>query len=375
MLRDSKPDFTKWVVVERICSAPQDVWSERRPLSRTFFGANVRLKSAESHAMAAALNLLAQYGSDDEPREEAPSAGVFSAAPAAAAPPAAAAAAPLLAALPKPAARAPLFAGLPRPGAKRAKQAPGVFFRAVDYGDLPEGLLSDDDDDLGAAAAPAKRARGADDQPVLAESLPAPQRPLGGRRVEVEGAIAPAAEAAAPAAAASAAATAGNEAYRVGGGGGLVRGEHEGRSFLYDPVSGQYYWPEAPAGGAGGAAARPAGPARLPADPVAALEAALAAEAGPGGVQFREVSGAALRYMPPAARAEADAARAALGPEYEARLRADAGRAAGGIGKLAKSRHQLSSLLAHAKEQELRDLDRKAGASKTKAETQRKYGW
>jgi hypothetical protein len=335
--------------------------------------------------MAAALNLLAQYGSDDESGEEAPSAGVFSAAPAAAAPPAAAAAAPLLAALPKPAARAPLFAGLPRPGAKRAKQAPGIFFRAVDYGDLPEGLLSDDDDDddddLGAAAAPAKRARGADEQPVLADLLPAPQRPLGGRRVEVEGAAAPAAEAAAPAAAAaaaaaaSAAAPAGNEAYRVGGGGGLVRGEHEGRPFLYDPASGQYYWPEAPAAGASGAAARPAGPARPPADPVAALEAALAAEAGPGGVQFREVSGAALRYMPPAARAEADAARAALGPEYEARLRADAGRAAGGVSKLAKSRHQLSSLLEHAKEQELRDLDRKAGASKTKAETQRKYGW
>jgi proline-rich protein PRCC len=107
----------------------------------------------------------------------------------------------------------------------------------------------------------------------------------------------------------------------------------------------------------------------------ASLLAALGSEAaGSGGIKFKEISGAKLRVMEPGVRAEHDALRSALGSEYESKLRADAARV-GGVSKLAKRRHQLSSLYVQAKEQELDDLEKRATGMKTKAETHRKYGW
>lgn len=46
-----------------------------------------------------------------------------------------------------------------------------------------------------------------------------------------------------------------------------------------------------------------------------------------------------------------------------------------GPGKLAKRKHQIGSLYAHAKLKELEDFERRAAGMKTKAETQSKYGW
>lgn len=92
------------------------------------------------------------------------------------------------------------------------------------------------------------------------------------------------------------------------------------------------------------------------------------------GIKFKEISGASLRYMDPSARAEADGIRAALGPDYEGKLRVDAAKV-GGVSKMARRRHQLSSLYVQAKEQELEQLEKRATGMKTKAETQRKYGW
>ena len=92
------------------------------------------------------------------------------------------------------------------------------------------------------------------------------------------------------------------------------------------------------------------------------------------GINFKEISGASLRYMDPGARAEADGIRSALGADYESRLRADAAKM-GNVSKMARRRHQLSSLYVQAKEQELEQLEKRATGMKTKAETQRKYGW
>lgn len=92
------------------------------------------------------------------------------------------------------------------------------------------------------------------------------------------------------------------------------------------------------------------------------------------GINFKEISGADLRYMDPGARAEADGIRSALGADYESRLRADAAKM-GSVSKMARRRHQLSSLYVQAKEQELEQLEKRATGMKTKAETQRKYGW
>jgi hypothetical protein len=92
------------------------------------------------------------------------------------------------------------------------------------------------------------------------------------------------------------------------------------------------------------------------------------------GINFKEISGAALRYMDPGSRAEADGIRSALGADYEGRLRADAAKM-GNVSKMARRRHQLSSLYVQAKEHELEQLEKRATGMKTKAETQRKYGW
>ena len=44
-------------------------------------------------------------------------------------------------------------------------------------------------------------------------------------------------------------------------------------------------------------------------------------------------------------------------------------------GKLAKRRHQISSLYHYAKQKELEQLEVRGTGVKTKAETHRKYGW
>jgi proline-rich protein PRCC len=49
--------------------------------------------------------------------------------------------------------------------------------------------------------------------------------------------------------------------------------------------------------------------------------------------------------------------------------------AGGDPSKMAKRRHQISSLYHYTKQKELEQLEVRAAGSKTKAETQRKYGW
>ena len=59
-----------------------------------------------------------------------------------------------------------------------------------------------------------------------------------------------------------------------------------------------------------------------------------------------QVNQADLKYVHPAAREAAGGARAALGNDYEMQLRSEAGPMPG---KLAKRKHQISSLYHHAK--------------------------
>lgn len=43
--------------------------------------------------------------------------------------------------------------------------------------------------------------------------------------------------------------------------------------------------------------------------------------------------------------------------------------------KLAKRRHQIGSLYHYAKQKELEQLEQRSQGAKSKAETQKKYGW
>ncbi|KAL6782212.1 hypothetical protein ACKKBG_A05950 [Auxenochlorella protothecoides x Auxenochlorella symbiontica] len=90
------------------------------------------------------------------------------------------------------------------------------------------------------------------------------------------------------------------------------------------------------------------------------------------GIQFKEVNGAVLRYMDPGQRAELNAMRSALGSDYEARLRKEAGP---DVGKMQKRKHQIGSLFQQAKLQELEMLEKHAAGIRNKTETKRKYGW
>lgn len=91
-------------------------------------------------------------------------------------------------------------------------------------------------------------------------------------------------------------------------------------------------------------------------------------------VQFKEISADELRKTGHGPASDGDALRSALGPEYEDKLRTEAAKV-GGISSLAKKKHQLSSLFAQAKNQELEDLEKRSSGMRTKTETQRKYGW
>lgn len=94
----------------------------------------------------------------------------------------------------------------------------------------------------------------------------------------------------------------------------------------------------------------------------------------PDGVSIREISGASLRGHGSESIADTSGMRAALGDEYERKLRSEAARV-GNVSKLAKRKNQLSSLFVNAKAQEIEQMEKQATGAKTKTETQKKYGW
>lgn len=365
------------------------------------------------------MDLLGDYGSDSGSEPSSPTiARAGPSTSAAPAPPPASTFQPLstapataqplgnaLSSLPLPTSeRAPLFSGLPMPAIRR-KRITAKFSCGIDYGDAPQGATDDKDDALPASkrlkSGPSKGAS-------LSSFLPPPKNPGrmksngnggGGNSGPVLGSgfggldddIVPGAEDLSGMFLGR-----GDGDAREGEGGGVydaygsgqrtiggagpssaqpqsqsqsqshhIRGFHEGQEYIYDTITGQYYYPD------NGAAQH-----AQQASADAMLEAALAAESrgGGGGIQFKEVSGAQLRYMDPGQRAELNALRSAFGDDYESRLKSDAAKV-GAVSKLAKKKHQLASLYVQAKDQELEDMEKRATGAKTKAETQRKYGW
>jgi hypothetical protein len=141
----------------------------------------------------------------------------------------------------------------------------------------------------------------------------------------------------------------------------FIHGEYNGVEYLYDPNTGQYYYPENT-------------PTTTTTTTHQSATAGIEASLGMGDIQFKEISGAQLRYMDPGQKAELNALRSALGDDYEAKLKSDAAKV-GNVSKLAKRKHQLASLYVQSKEQELEDMEKRASGAKTKAETQKKYGW
>lgn len=297
------------------------------------------------------MDLLTGYGSasdadsgaSDVPEPVAPSAVP----PASSGPPEVA---QQLSNLPQPSQnKKPLFSGIPLPARKRRRLV-AKFSCPIDFGeiDLPD---SDGEEDAGAGGAGGSKAAN-DRDGLISELLPAPRNAKDGARgrLEVDARVGSAggeAEYAAEPHAAPEPMPMGNEAYRVG----AVPQYTVDQQYGYDAATGQYT----------SVAPNPA--KALGANPsIEALEAAVAAEqarigASAGGIQFKEVSGAELRYMDPAARAEASALRSALGGDYEQRLKSEAGKV-GEINKLAKRKHQLASLFVQAKAQELDDMEK-----------------
>lgn len=96
-------------------------------------------------------------------------------------------------------------------------------------------------------------------------------------------------------------------------------------------------------------------------------------QAGGGGIQLKEVSGASLQSVAPARRAEMEAVETALGSDYAKDLQASAKKHE--PNKRQKQRHQINSLYHAARMTELQDMERKAQGTKSKAETAAKYGW
>ena len=94
----------------------------------------------------------------------------------------------------------------------------------------------------------------------------------------------------------------------------------------------------------------------------------------PEGVCIKEISGASLRGRGTESIADTSGMRAALGDEYERKLRSEAARV-GNVSKLAKRKNQLSSLFVNAKAQEIEQMEKQASGVRTKTETQKKYGW
>lgn len=94
----------------------------------------------------------------------------------------------------------------------------------------------------------------------------------------------------------------------------------------------------------------------------------------PEGVCIKEISGASLRGHGTESIADTSGMRAALGDEYERKVRSEAARV-GNVSKLAKRKNQLSSLFVNAKAQEIEQMEKQASGVRTKTETQKKYGW
>lgn len=114
------------------------------------------------------------------------------------------------------------------------------------------------------------------------------------------------------------------------------------------------------------------------------LAAAMAADTGRGGfgaadpfagmnIEFKEVNQKTLTYVDPARLAANQGKRQALGKEHELQLRREADAAE--PQKLAKRKHQISSLYHASKLKELEMLSDHGQTLKTKRETQAKYGW
>ena len=91
------------------------------------------------------------------------------------------------------------------------------------------------------------------------------------------------------------------------------------------------------------------------------------------GIQFKEINAKDLRYVEPAKAAAAPTLKSILGQEFANKLRAEAD-SFGGT-SLAKKKHQIGTLFATARANELNILDGKSQAMKSKSETQSKYGW
>lgn len=91
------------------------------------------------------------------------------------------------------------------------------------------------------------------------------------------------------------------------------------------------------------------------------------------GIQFKEINAKDLRYVEPSKAAAAPSLKSILGQEFANKLRAEA-ESFGGTG-LAKQKHQIGTLFATARSNELDILDGKAQAMKSKSQTQSKYGW
>eukprot|EP00887_Chlorella_sp_A99_P003398 scaffold7.g3398.t1 len=402
------------------------------------------------------MDLLTGYGSgsesEQEEAQETPQgrATLLDAAPK---PPQPAGAAPasLLSSLPAPAgAQAPLFSGLPKP--KRQVKKPAVQFRVpISYGPPPDKLAEEEEEEERTRK---RRRAGAQKGASLAALLPPPKNAAaaGGQRLDTAGGGGGGGKGASydsddeewvpgiedrsgmvdlgPGERAADAGFAPDGGAEVpGGGGASVDAAPEPAGEMHPSEA--YRVAVLPTGGyaAHGAAGVAPAPRRAQqaalqhagADPAEALLAqALAAEraraarhggpdpfAGGGALPaMKEIRADDVKFMDPAARAEVDAIRNALGADYEASLRAQAGAAPS---RLARSRHQIGSLFHQARGRcaaassalcwsvclvpvwqhmppmvlwvewaklaELKDMEVRAQSSKTKAESKRKYGW
>lgn len=297
-----------------------------------------------------------------------------------------------------------------------APKSGGASKRVVEYR-LPlnkallESALERDEDaeDL----RPAKKAKPSGGQNRLLDFLPKPRHDMaaangslgGGSRLatRVEGSAtraAPAEAAAAAAAQQQAAAVYGtNEMYAV------ADDAQHAAYYQYDPsmdastaAAASYHSNEAYSvaaeqwgGEAGPGSGRQAEPGSILDPAEALLQEALGAEqaraarragggaassgaaGAPAGIQFKEINQSQLTFMDPAAKAEADSVRQALGSEYAAKLKAQA--TAFGSDKLGRRKGQIGTLFANAKMQELEMLEQRSRGMKNKSATQAKYGW
>lgn len=353
------------------------------------------------------MDLLVGYGSDSGSEPDSPQAPIPTTTPISAAPPVTSLATaprtsapepvlngiPTLFDLPTPAnERAPLFTGLPMPAIRR-KRITAKFSCPIDYGDVPTtNANDDDDDDLERAHKRMKRAGGGGNKGMsITDFLPSPkntnaplssilinknEKVLGGGMSYEDDDIVPGAEDL------TGMYLGKGDGEPADEGGDLleqptvgppivaaagqthVRGVYDGQEYIYDTMNRQYYYPDP-----NPSAAQQDYKHGEPKDAFATTSADL-----PGGIQFKEISGAQLRHMDPGQRAELNALRSALGDDYEYKLKSEAAKV-GAVSKSAKRKNQLSSLYVQAKEQELEDMEKRTTGAKTKAETQRKYGW